>query len=73
MNEVAAVTRRLIEGLLSEPDNCPVQIAKAFDGKKGIDQTRARLKDIRAQRSRILEATLTNGEISPSDSPPIRR
>jgi hypothetical protein len=30
MNEVAAVTRRLIEGLLSEPDNCPVQIAKAF-------------------------------------------
>jgi hypothetical protein len=31
MNEVAAVTRRLIEALLGEVDNCPPQVAKAFE------------------------------------------
>jgi hypothetical protein len=26
MNEVAAATRRVIEGLLDQPDNCPDQV-----------------------------------------------
>jgi len=45
MNEVAAVTRRLIEGLLSEPDNCPVQIAKAFANKAAIEMARGKLRN----------------------------
>jgi hypothetical protein len=43
LNEVAAVTRRLIEGLLGPSDNCPKQIAGLFKGK-GIEQTRGVLR-----------------------------
>jgi ParB-like nuclease domain len=43
LNEVAAVTRRLIEGLLGPSDNCPKQIAQLFKGK-GIEQTRGALR-----------------------------
>jgi hypothetical protein len=43
MNEVAAVTRRLIEGLVSS-DNCPEKIQRLFNGVKGIKQTRTKLR-----------------------------
>src|SRR5262245_60491395 len=43
INEVAAVTRRLIDGLLS-PDNCPEKISRLFNGDKGIKQTRTKLR-----------------------------
>jgi hypothetical protein len=33
MNEVAAVTRRLIGALLGPSDNCPKQIIRLFSGK----------------------------------------
>src|SRR5262249_563109 len=31
INEIGAVTRRLIEGLRDQPANCPADVAKAFD------------------------------------------
>src|SRR5262245_31836874 len=43
MNEVAAVTKRLMEGLLDQPDNCPAGVTKAFD-KAGLIQARTRLR-----------------------------
>jgi hypothetical protein len=45
MAETIAVTRRLIEGLLNEPDNCPVQIAKAFESKLAVDSARGKLRN----------------------------
>jgi hypothetical protein len=44
MNEVAAVTRRLIEGLLGSSDNCPKIIANIFDGKRGIANAQGTLR-----------------------------
>src|SRR5262245_5586032 len=44
MNEVAAITRRLIEGLLGPPDNCPEVIIKLFRGK-GLDQARGTVRN----------------------------
>jgi ParB/RepB/Spo0J family partition protein len=44
MNEVAAVTRRLIEGLLRSTTVEP-SIAKAFESKLGIDRTRTKLRN----------------------------
>jgi hypothetical protein len=43
MNEVAAATRRVVEGL-SDPDNCPDQIRRAFGNKHAMDQARGRLR-----------------------------
>jgi hypothetical protein len=43
INEVMAVTRRLIEGLVSL-DNCPDKIGRLFNGAKGIKQTRTKLR-----------------------------
>jgi len=45
MNEVAAVTRRLIDGLLGRLDNCPIAVAKAFENKVGIEQARTKLRN----------------------------
>ena len=38
-----AVTRRLIEGVLSASDNCPKEITQLFKGK-GMDQARGALR-----------------------------
>jgi hypothetical protein len=43
-HEVAAVTRRLIEGLLERPDNCPVSIAKAFESQMAVKAARTKLR-----------------------------
>lgn len=45
MNEVAAVTRRLIEGLLERLDNCPTSVAKAFESKMGMEAARTKLRN----------------------------
>lgn len=45
MNEVAAVTRRLIEALLGPSDNCPKVIAGLFNGAKGLETTRGALRN----------------------------
>jgi hypothetical protein len=42
LNEVAAVTRRLIEGLLGASDNCPKQIRVIQ--RQGLEQTRGALR-----------------------------
>jgi hypothetical protein len=44
MNEVAAATRRVIEGLLESPDNCPGSIAKAFESKMAIKTAITKLR-----------------------------
>jgi hypothetical protein len=45
MNEVAAATRRVIEGLVTfDRDNCPTQIRQAFENKTAMDQARGRLR-----------------------------
>jgi hypothetical protein len=43
MNEVAAVTRRLIDGLL-DGTIVPPRVAAAFEGKKMLDEARGRLR-----------------------------
>jgi hypothetical protein len=40
MNEIAAATRRVIEGLLERVDNCPPSVAKAFESMQGNDPAR---------------------------------
>lgn len=45
LNEVAAVTRRIIEGLLGPSDNCPKVITGLFNGVKGLETTRGALRN----------------------------
>jgi ParB-like nuclease domain len=46
LNEVSAVARRLVEGLLEGNTGTivPVSVAKAFDGKRGIETAQGRLE-----------------------------
>jgi ParB/RepB/Spo0J family partition protein len=44
MNEVAAATRRIIEGVLESSDNCPKIIARLFDGARGLENARGTLR-----------------------------
>jgi ParB family chromosome partitioning protein len=45
MNEVAAVTRRLIEGLLKTGTIIPVSVAGAFESKAAIEMARGKLRN----------------------------
>jgi ParB/Sulfiredoxin domain len=46
MNEVAAATRRVIEGLVTfdRDTTCPTQIRRAFENKTAMDQARGKLR-----------------------------
>jgi ParB-like chromosome segregation protein Spo0J len=45
MNEVAAITRRLIEGLMETGTIVPVSVAKAFANKAAIEMARGKLRN----------------------------
>ena len=44
LNEVAAVTRRLIEGLMDTGTIVPVSVLKAFESKSAIEKARTKLR-----------------------------
>jgi hypothetical protein len=71
MNEVASVTRRIIEGLLTGT-NVPVNVAKAFEGgSKALEEARGKLRkgsNIHlAIGHNVIRAYLGNGD--PAKSP----
>jgi hypothetical protein len=52
MNELAAVTRRLIDAIMSQEGRLvPTVIAQAFDGKQGIEIARGKLRKRIAERN----------------------
>lgn len=72
MNEVAAITRRLIEGLL-EGTIVPSSVAKAFENKHAIEVAQKRLRSASAERlptgHNVIRAYLGQGNPDKSHRP----